>query len=425
MKGSTGEHISSHPVSQESGNQMCADEQLAAERVAGQSQLIETLRNQLEEKNTLEEEMKTQIGLLKSENGQLSEKLNKSQEESSYQNVQNQHTVEVLIKLCKQTPILIAQLDNISQQTEAAALGIGNDVQDIYKAAEHHSEDIKNLARTYSGDCNADDNEILIGVEKLAKAIEAFDSRTLYNQKLEEAVKNLVGSTENVRELVKEIDDISDQTNMLAINAAIEAAHAGQIGASFAIVAQEVRKLSGKSVQTGKNIFSLAAAIEQDLTHLRQNLANSVKNDQEEIRKGREVVVSIKERINANMCETAERLAMIQKDDQNIRSQVSKAMVSLQFQDFTRQEVEHVIEPLNDMQAQAKNVLVDYDSFVHQSVTELLKNQYTVEIERQIHQLVIEGDNPLKLTKKLNQTFLEGVQINKKEDDLGDNVTLF
>jgi len=405
--------------------QVNENEQMTAVKAAGEMLLIETLRNQLEEKNTLEQDLKTQVGMLKSENGVLSEELKKTQEESSYQHTQNRHMIEVLIKVCQQTPILTAQLENITQQTEAAALGIGNDIQDIYNAAEHHSEDIRNLAKTYSGDCNADDNEILIGVENLAKAIEAFDSRTAYNLKLEEAVKNLVGSSENVRELVKEIDDIADQTNMLAINAAIEAAHAGQAGASFAVVAQEVRKLSGQSAQTGKNISSLAKAIENDLTLLRQNLTSAVKNDQEEIRKGREVVVSVRERINANMCETPERLGLIHQDDENIRSQVSKSMVSLQFQDFTRQEIEHVIEPLNEMQIQAKNVLVDYDSFTHQFAADSLKNQYTVEIERQIHQLVSEGDTSSKLTKKLDRAFLDGIQKNKKEDDLGDNVTLF
>ena len=401
------------------------NEPITAGNVSEESRLIEILQNQLEEGTVLTRELKARIGFLESENLKLSEGLKNTQDQKLHLNTQNQQMIEVLIKFYKQAPIFTAQLDNITQQTEAAALGIGNDVQDIYKAAEHHSEDIRNLAKTYSGDCNADDNEILVGVENLAKAIEAFDSRTAYNQKLEEAVKNLVGSSENVRELVKEIDDIADQTNMLAINAAIEAAHAGQAGASFAVVAQEVRKLSGQSAQTGKNISSLATAIEHDLTLLRQNLTNAVKNDQEEIRKGREVVVSIRERINANMCETAERLAMIQKDDQNIRSQVSKSMVSLQFQDFTRQEIEHVIEPLNEMQIQAKSILVDFDSFTHQFAAESLKNQYTVEIERQIHQLVSEGDKTSNLTKKLDLAFLDGIQKNKNEDDLGDNVTLF
>jgi methyl-accepting chemotaxis protein len=401
------------------------NESMTAVELDSKLQLIETLKGQLEEKNKLLQDGVNQSVIWESEKTRLSGELFKSQEESLKQNNQSQKMIAVLIKLCQQAPILTAQLANIINQTEAAALGIGNDVQNIYQAAEHHSEDIRDLAKTYSGESNADDNEILIGVEKLAKAIEAFNSRTLYNQKLEEAVKNLVGSTENVRELAKEIDDISDQTNMLAINAAIEAAHAGQAGASFAIVAQEVRKLSGKSVQTGKNISSLAVAIEHDLTLLKHNLASAVKNDQEEIQEGRKVIVSIRARINANMSETADRLVMIQKDDQNIRNQVSKAMVSLQFQDFTRQEIEHVIDPLNDMQIISKNVLIDFDSFPHQIVTEALKTQYTVEIERQIHQMVSEGDNTSKLTKKLNHSFLEGVQGNKKEDDLSDNFTLF
>ena len=70
-------------------------------------------------------------------------------------------------------------------------------------------------------------------------------------------------------------------------------------------------------------------------------------------------------------------------------------------------------------------MLVNYDNNVHQGVAESLKKQYTVEIERQIHQLVIQGDDASKLTKNLDQSFLEGMQTNKKGDGLGDNVTLF
>ena len=409
-------------------NQLILDYQATQRELNGKTQQIESLESQLKEKTSVDQEWKVRFGILESENINLKDELIKVQEESSEQNIQNQQMIDVLIKSFKQNPILTAQLENITKQTEAAALGIGNDIQDIYSAAEHHGKDIMELANTYSGEGDRNNNEILAGIDNLAKAIEAFDSRTLYNQKLEIAVKNLVGSSENVRSLVKEIDDIAEQTNMLAINAAIEAAHAGQAGASFAVVAQEVRKLSGQSAQTGKNIFALAKAIEQDLTLLRQNLANAVKNDQEEIKRGREVVVSIRARINTNMNQTSERLVMIQQDDQAIRNKVSKAMVSLQFQDFTRQEVEHVIEPLQEMQNQTKNVLINYESFTHQMATQSLTNHYTIEVEHQIHQLVSEGNDPSKLSKKLDQSFFQGVQIIKNTDDMGDmndNVTLF
>ena len=77
------------------------------------------------------------------------------------------------------------------------------------------------------------------------------------------------------------------------------------------------------------------------------------------------------------------------------------------------------------MYTQATEVLGNYNAFFNQIKTQSLKNQYTIEIEHQIHQLVSKGENISKLTKKLDQFFLEGVQTNKKEDDLVDNFTLF
>ena len=381
----------------------------------------ETSKDPVEEKDNLEQEMRDRIFFLESEIIRLSKTLEKTQEEHICQNGLHQQLIEVLIKSYKQTPILIAQLKNITNQTEAAVLGMVSHIQSIYKAVERHGEGIQDLSVSYSKDCNT----TLAGVENLANAIESFDSRALFNQRLEEAVKNLVSRSENINILVKEIDVLAEQTSMLAINAAIEAAHAGKAGASFAVVAQEMRKLSEQSALTGNNISSLAKAIEHDMSIVKQNMTNAVKNDLEEIQKGRKVVGLMREQINTNMCETADLLKTTEQDDQNIRTLVSKAMVSLQFQDFTRQEMDHVLEPMNDMQAKARAMLVNYDNNVHQGVAESLKKQYTVEIERQIHQLVIQGDDASKLTKNLDQSFLEGMQTNKKGDGLGDNVTLF
>ena len=362
---------------------------------------------------------------LEIENNKLSEELKKMQEDSVRQNEYIQQMVEVLITLCKQSPILSAQLENVTRQTESAATGIINHCQDIYNAAEHHSQDLNLLANSYRNDSSLEENEILSGINILAKTIEAFDSRAIFNQKLEESVKKLVDSSESIEVFVSDISDIASQTNFLSLNAAIEAAHAGKAGASFSVIAHEIRKLSERSAQAGKNISSLAAVIEYDLALVRESLTNSVTNDQKESQKGRAVVSSIRKRMETEFCETAQHLEKIQQDDEDIRSQVSKTMGSLQFQDFTRQEIEHVLTPLGEMYTQATEVLGNYNAFFNQIKTQSLKNQYTIEIEHQIHQLVSKGENISKLTKKLDQFFLEGVQTNKKEDDLVDNFTLF
>jgi twitching motility protein PilJ len=102
------------------------------------------------------------------------------------------------------------------------------------------------------------------GADVVQRSIEGMDTIREQIQETSKRIKRLGESSQEIGDIVSLINDIADQTNILALNAAIQASMAGEAGRGFAVVADEVQRLAERSASATKQIEQLVKTIQSD-----------------------------------------------------------------------------------------------------------------------------------------------------------------
>jgi len=114
--------------------------------------------------------------------------------------------------------------------------------------------------------------ELQEAVGRIKNLIKTIESIAVKENEISVKINNLVSSTEDIRAILNIIKEIADQTNLLALNAAIEAARAGEHGRGFAVVADEVRKLAEKTQKSIGEIDSTINVVLQRVTEAYEDI---------------------------------------------------------------------------------------------------------------------------------------------------------
>lgn len=147
-------------------------------------------------------------------------------------------------------------------------------------------------------------------------------------------VQQLGKSSDQIGEIIQVIDDIADQTNLLALNAAIEAARAGEQGRGFAVVADEVRKLAERTTKATKEIALMIKQIQKDTS----GAVESMKQGTIEVENGKEL---------AN--KAGDSLRQIITGADNVVNIVTQVAAASEEQSATAEQISKNIEAINNV----------------------------------------------------------------------------
>ncbi len=230
--------------------------------------------------------------------------------------------------------VLQGQLHSVIQATEEAAYQITERLQAVDGVVTHLNEFVSTSSTESSQMVNESESRIADNQKLIVEMGLYIENRIQEAQADQERVAQVVAEARSLESLTKLIKGIASQTNLLALNAAIEAARAGEQGRGFAVVADEVRKLAERTTSSTTDIATMVSEI-QSVT---QSAVSSMQQAAQEVETG---IGMLRESVSG--------LEGITGASQQVSGMAQQISEAAQQQNIASQEVASNMEHITDL----------------------------------------------------------------------------
>ena len=181
---------------------------------------------------------------------------------------------------------------------------------------------------------------------RLRTLLDSFQGFVRSRDEILQSVHRLSGASGQLQSMAEGVALIARQTNLLSINAAIEAARAGPQGRGFAVVAAEVRRLSAESGDTGRRIQTQVADVGAHMQDAIANADERASADTHAMQAAERTIGDVVQRVDDAVTALNQRAAELAARGAAVRQQVEALMIAFQFQDRVQQIVDQVIDSI-------------------------------------------------------------------------------
>lgn len=230
---------------------------------------------------------KDELGILATNVNEMKTSLSEMVESTKISSTNMRSSSETLSAITEETTASADEVHYAISEISKGAITQSEEADDTLGRVESLSQLIQEALASYETILTEMNTMTTLQVDGVEKVENLENSSTEFSQvmhTLQSDVTQLATRMNEIQTIIETITSISEQTNLLALNASIEAARAGEHGAGFAVVAEEVRKLSHETSTATTNVRELLASIKNDVESAEQQMARTFTISTEQVK---------------------------------------------------------------------------------------------------------------------------------------------